>query len=592
MSFRTIKTKVRCFTTYKVGIVILIFLFIYNLQGIVFSQIPKTSNSNKTQLKIFSDRFIYEKNDKQNIDLVHLIGRVKIIKENITIYSDKALYDKKKKISHIEGPVRIEITDEEQKYRKTIITGINFNYFHNEERITIEKNVRVDREKDINPKPIPGQKRERIKEALKKERTVITCDELVYWTKRAKINTENIVFKGNITVLQKEKKATGDRAEYLKRNRTIILTGNPQKLATLIQINGNWLIEEKIIDEDKSDKEQERLIKEKLTLQGEKIIIHEDTNNAEVINNVKIIQNVGTKTRESTSDKAIYVDKEQTLTLLGNVRTKRTNEDWLTSDKIVINTDKGDITVLKKDIDSIKDKQTASTSSSNQIESSLTFDENNPEQNPDDIEKINEPEPEFDLDKHTPSETNPSWFSPNKQALFVTRNEEKLVDECNLTPLYNSLKHDPKNTQLYSQIKTVLSNCDSEITNKQYIDAISKINGLNLSEFFSGGYIYVNMTPDKWTKGDKKGFIVFYSLYESKRKIEITAGSVFPINVEVKSENFKNNFILNDRKPLKVEINLKSGINFVEIKSDKSFVPKEYKINDDTRKLGVQVCVL
>lgn len=378
----------------------LVLLFAVNYQSDSFFKVraqevdageqKEESSDDKTEekeerVRIFSDKAIYKKEVKQ----ARAIGKVRILQEDTTIYADEATYYEDTKHSFIEDGVKV-VQIKKEKKRKTVITGDVMTAYHEEKRIIFEKNVRMDREQDKNYKTPTtytddkGKKRKRVEKAIKKERTIITSDRMEYFTK-----SENANLDGNVVVLQKEKKITGDKGVILgeEDGDTITIEGN----AKVTQIRGDWLLENKIIKPKKDDEEQERLIKEKLTMDGDKIIYYKANDDLDVIGNVVIKQKVGGKERVATGKKAEYREKKKTATLTGDVKIKRENGDWLNADIAIFYTEKEDFEAIGT--------QTV------QVESEFTIDEDKKKKEP-----INPPAPEYDLDQHQPGPELPSWL--------------------------------------------------------------------------------------------------------------------------------------------------------------------------------------
>jgi len=355
-----------------------------------FSIIPKPSKnpiptaSSTSKVRIYSDEALYDRKNK----FAFVKGKVKIIQDNITIYTDEAKYDEKTKISYCDGPVKIVQWDKEQPQRKTVITGKKMTVWHELKKILLQEDVRLDREEDqayktpANKPKDKKEKQERVEKALKKERTVVTSNVLEYWTKK-----KDAIFFGNVVFLQKDKKSTGDRAQMIDAQKTITLDGN----AKVIQIKGDWLVKEKIMEKEKDDIEQERIIKEKLVITANRIDINQNTNDIIATGNVVVIQKVGgVKERIAKSDKAVYIDKDGLLTLSGNVKIEKENKDWMTAEKAIIYTE----------TETFK----AYGTGDKQIESEITAEESaSPE-------PVGTSEPDFDLNKHTPLPVLPDWL--------------------------------------------------------------------------------------------------------------------------------------------------------------------------------------
>jgi lipopolysaccharide transport protein LptA len=349
---------------------------------------PPGGLSSEGRVKIHADKAIYRKQSK----LAQATGHVRLQQDNTTIYADEIFYFEEQKQSIVENGVKIvQENKKQEKGRTTTITAVKMIAFHQEKRFLFEREVRMDRE--AYPVPVPenvavskAEKRRRTEVALKTTRTVITADQIEYFSK-----TENANLLGNVVVLQKEKKLTGGKA-FIKGEQegdTITLEDN----AEVVQLNGNWLIDNKIIRSDPADQEQQRMLREKLTINADKIILNRATDDLEAVGKVRITQKAGGKERVATGDHASYSDKRQMAVLTGNVKIQRENGDWLTAQKAVFYTD--------------KENFEATGTEQQQVISEFTLDESGqePPQEP-----INTPLPDFDLNTHLPGARSPGWL--------------------------------------------------------------------------------------------------------------------------------------------------------------------------------------
>lgn len=345
------------------------------------------------RVRIYSDRAIYKRQEKR----AQAIGHVKIIQDNTTIFADEVLYNEESKQSFVENGVKIiQINKKEDKGRTTVITAVKMTAYHEEKRIFLKEDVRMDRAPyayDI-PKDYTddkAEKRKRVETAIKKDHSVITSDQMEYFTR-----SENANLLGNVVLLQKDKKVTGGKA-FIRGEQDgdmIIIEEN----AVVTQINGNWLIVNKIIKPDPKDEEQQRFIKEKLVMAGDKITIFRATDDMKAEGNVRITQKVGGKERVAVGDQATFSDREQLATLTGNVKIQRENGDWLTADKALFFTE--------------KEAFEAFGTSEEQVISEFTIDEEDERSSK---EPINQELPPLDLKGHQPGERLPSWLRSGQQ---------------------------------------------------------------------------------------------------------------------------------------------------------------------------------
>ncbi len=96
---------------------------------------------------LFSEEINFEANSIELIDKDNKIiakKNVKIFNQNETIYANEMDYDKSKQIIKARGDVRIENLDENLE-----ILGDELTYFKEEEKITLNKNVKINFQKSI-----------------------------------------------------------------------------------------------------------------------------------------------------------------------------------------------------------------------------------------------------------------------------------------------------------------------------------------------------------------------------------------------------------------------------------------------------------
>jgi lipopolysaccharide export system protein LptA len=415
---------------------------------------PSPSNN---KLKISSQEAKYDRKNK----IALATGNVKIVQDNTTIYTSSVLYNQGIQTSFIDQFVRIIHLDKETK-RKTDISSNKMIVYHQEKKVHLEDKVKFDREEERKVEikiPVPNSDKEKTEQAIKRERTVITSNEVDYWTK-----TGDAMFKGNAIVLQKEKRASGEIIEVKndsnKNTDTIKITQN----AKITQIRGDWLVEEKILD-PKGDKEKERLVKEQLDMEANEITIFQKTSDLIGKGNVKIVQIVGSKKREAVGENAVFNDISKTMTLTGNVKIKRENEDWLTAQKAVFHTDSENFEAYAND-------PSGTINENNRVESvfEIPDDENSSPETP-----INTPKPYFDLgeknsspsDKKIPLPPNPVKtpeakptipsvvLTPPPPLKSITNKTDKNPYEINTKPLNNP---NPRSTNAPVQTKVNSSN--------------------------------------------------------------------------------------------------------------------------------------
>jgi len=352
-----------------------------------------TPATSEDRVRIYSDRAIYRRQEKK----AQAIGHVKIIQDNTTIYADDVLYNEETKQSFVDTGVKIvQVNKEKEKGRTTTITGVKMTAYHEEKRMILREAVRMDREAFAHTPPDTftedkAEKRSRTETAIKKARSVITSDEMEYFTR-----SENANLDGNVVLLQKDKKITGDKARIRGEadGDFMIVEGN----AEVTQIDGTWLLENKIMQPDPQDEEQARFVREKLLIQADKITFFRATDDLKAEGNVKITQKVGGKERVAVGQEATYSELKQLATLTGDVKLQRENGDWLTSDKAFFYTEKEEFEATGTDQE--------------QVISEFTIDEDDDRSSK---EPLNPALPPFDQDGHEPGQRLPSWLRKGPQ---------------------------------------------------------------------------------------------------------------------------------------------------------------------------------
>lgn len=371
--------------------------------------VPKPEPS---KLKITADEATHDRKSKISIAK----GHVKIVQDNVTIFTSEVNYNDNTKTSIVDDFVRIIQLDKENK-RKTDISANKLIAYHQEKKIHMEDSVRFDREEErISPfdtikktTSAPKTEKEKIEESVRKERTVITADVVDYSTK-----TGDATFTGKATIIQRDKKVLGDtitiKNDENKNTDTIVLDKN----AKLTQIKGDWLVREGIIKVD-GEKEKERFVKEKLEMTADKITIYQKTNNINGEKNVKIVQIVSNKQREAVGDIGMYDDVAKTMTLIGNVKIKKENNDWLSAEKAIFHTDSENFEAFSQ----INNDIPLPPNIRKQVETEFTIPD---EEQPESPLPINTPAPDINLDegKNNKKEKKKPVSLPSAPALKVS----------------------------------------------------------------------------------------------------------------------------------------------------------------------------
>ncbi len=273
------------------------------------------------KVRIFSEQLTYDRKS----ELATLSGKVKILQEDTTITTERVKHDSKGKISFIEVP--FTLIQEKEPDPKTTLNGDKMTFYHSEKRVFVEGSVKLKRAGTPEAQPQGPTKRDKVKTALKKEDTYIESEKMTYWTDR-----KDADFTGKVHAYQKEKKATADHALLNNSQDKIFMDGN----VVLTQIKGDWLVREGIVDDSKPDPERDKVVKDKTVMTGDKLEIDQRTNDAVMTGKIVRVEQKG---RVATSERAVYSDQDQTITLTQNVKIRRDTGDWINADKAVFHTD-------------------------------------------------------------------------------------------------------------------------------------------------------------------------------------------------------------------------------------------------------------
>lgn len=271
------------------------------------------------RVRLFADHLVHD--DRRNETVA--TGRVRVVQSDIAVYAEQITYDKRTDTSRSAGKAQIVHTDGE---RQTLITCSRLVFNHKDRHLTLEGPVKVDRPDDTKHKPAgPGataESRRRTEQALKAARTIITADKGEYWT-RTKIGK----FTGNVVILQREKKATAETATLDDPKNLIVL----EDKAHVEQIKGNWLVVEGIVDDKPDDLDQQLALRRTASVDAKRIELYSQTNDMIATGDVVVEQ----KQQIAKSQRAVYRDADQLMTLTEQVRFERPSKDWLTCDRAV-----------------------------------------------------------------------------------------------------------------------------------------------------------------------------------------------------------------------------------------------------------------
>lgn len=281
---------------------------------------PAKAVKAEDKIHITSDYMKYDRKAKMAL----ATGNVVIVQEETTIRTAEVQFDQGQKISYMNQPVHV--VQDKPKEPLTTLNSDRMTTFHKEKRLMAEGHVRMIRAKDPKAKPKDTSDKSKIEAAIKKEDTVITANTLEYWTQK-----KDATFKGDVVIINDQKKAWGDTAVMENAKDTITLDGNVK----VVQINGNWLVKEGIVKADKPDDARDEALRERATLTSDRLVIDQKTNDAVATGKVVRVEQKG---KVATGRRAVFSDKNNTITMTENVRIQQDNGDWLTASKAVFHT--------------------------------------------------------------------------------------------------------------------------------------------------------------------------------------------------------------------------------------------------------------
>ncbi|MEB3330107.1 MAG: LptA/OstA family protein [Candidatus Sericytochromatia bacterium] len=251
-------------------------------------------------------------------------GKVKIVQEDTVIRTEEVQFDQAAKTSFMNQPV--QVTQRAKGEPATTLDAKRMTIYHREKRLIAEGEVHFVRARNPLAKPATSAQRDKVSAAIKKEDTVITSDELEYWTQR-----KDAHFKGTVAIVNGKKKAWSDSAFMDRTRDETRLEGHVK----VVQINGNWLVKEGIVKADKPDEARDEALRERATLWCDKLVIDNRTSDAVATGEVVRIEQKG---KIATGRRAVLSDLNHTITLTENVRVQQANGDWLTASRAVFNT--------------------------------------------------------------------------------------------------------------------------------------------------------------------------------------------------------------------------------------------------------------
>jgi len=152
--------------------------------------------------------------------------------------------------------------------------------------------------------------------------TRVNCDQAEFWSDQNK--AINLV--GSVEAIQGKKISVARRGVYSKKDAGLQLIGQTR---TILEKAGTMIRPETI--KQLTDPEEKKILREKTVIAAAEIFFSTKTGDARAAGSVEVTQ----KGQEACSDQAFYNDKDETITLSGNVYLKK-GEEWISCREVVV----------------------------------------------------------------------------------------------------------------------------------------------------------------------------------------------------------------------------------------------------------------
>jgi len=281
----------------------------------------KAGGGTKERLQIRADYMKYDRKAK----LALANGNVEILQSHTRILTSELQFDQAKKVSYMNQPVHL--VQQKKSEPKSQLWSQRMVNFHREKRLLADGKVRFLRSKDPKAKSNGSASKDKVQAAVKKVDTLITAEHLEYWTEK-----KDALFRDQVVVVNDKKKVYGDQAFLNQAADTITLDGNVK----LLQMDGQWLIDEDIVKNDPPDDTRDEALREQAVITADRMVINQRTNDAVATGKVVRVEQKG---KVATSRKAVFSDANNIITMTDQVRIQQASGDWLTASKAIFHTD-------------------------------------------------------------------------------------------------------------------------------------------------------------------------------------------------------------------------------------------------------------
>ncbi|MDD4179035.1 MAG: hypothetical protein PHH14_03190 [Candidatus Margulisbacteria bacterium] len=212
------------------------------------------------------------------------------------VTADRAVINIKAKTVHLYGHPLITRPDR-------TISADEFEYLSNDERFNAAGRV-----------------------AMKiKENNIVTrvnCEQAVFFTDQGK----EITLRGSVEALQGKKAAIARHGVYSKQANGLRLSGETR---TIMEKAGAFIKPETL--KQLTDPEEKALLRQKTVIAADEIFFSTKSGDAQASGSVEVTQ----KGRVARSARAVYNDRDESITLTGNVYLKK-GEEWISCREVIV----------------------------------------------------------------------------------------------------------------------------------------------------------------------------------------------------------------------------------------------------------------
>lgn len=229
-----------------------------------------------------------------------LDGQVRLTQRDGRIRADDLVIDHEKKTALLTNRIKVDRRD-------GLISADTLEYLGEAEQLTAVGHVDM-----------------RLKESSQKTR--IKSQQATFYLD---IN-HDINLAGSLEVAQGKKLSVADNGTYSRRQKRLALSGRTK---TVLEKAAAVLRQDSLARLDSPD--QQELLKEKTVVLANEIFFSIKTGDARAVGSVEVTQ----KGREARGDSAFYNEKNEVLSLTGNVFMKK-GEDWISCRQVIISVQK------------------------------------------------------------------------------------------------------------------------------------------------------------------------------------------------------------------------------------------------------------